>query len=134
MDQPTTAASHRPRSEVEIIDLTSSMTTTVTSSPSPQLSTLYVTRWHRDNFIEFCKEKNISFHPDYSWKTFIWLVAKFIVEDREAEILQTDWKKLANADLAMTIHLSTAAACHRGFEILSHSRAFEGCDIQLRRS
>ncbi|KAG0642739.1 hypothetical protein HOY80DRAFT_1035689 [Tuber brumale] len=131
MDPIKTTAPHRLPSGTEIIDLTASPAVTFHPSPPPRPSTLSVTGWRRENLIDFFQEQNIIFHVDYSWKTFIWLVAKYIVEDREAEIVHTGWEKLANADLVMSIELSTENACLRGFEILSQSRAFTGCNIQL---
>ncbi|RPA94623.1 hypothetical protein L873DRAFT_1814193 [Choiromyces venosus 120613-1] len=70
------------------------------------------------HLLDFFREKNIEFHPDYSWKTFIWLIAKFIVNGREEEIVETDWRKMARGGTAMFIKFSTMAAFDEGAEIL----------------
>ncbi|RPA96401.1 hypothetical protein L873DRAFT_1811600 [Choiromyces venosus 120613-1] len=71
--------------------------------------------------------------PDYSWKAFIWLIAKFIVNGCEEEIVETDWKKMVGGGTAMFIKFSTMAAFDGGVEVLRSSKAFEGCLVERIR-
>ncbi|RPA96319.1 hypothetical protein L873DRAFT_1236322 [Choiromyces venosus 120613-1] len=116
---------------VDTINFTTTIPAMSSISPS-QLPTLIVTGWHRTHLLDFAKEHNIPFHPDYSWKTFIILMAKFIVNGRETEIIFTHWKKLIGGQTALFIKLSTMEACNRGFDILANSKAFLDCLIELK--
>ncbi|RPA90188.1 hypothetical protein L873DRAFT_1821528, partial [Choiromyces venosus 120613-1] len=66
------------------------VTPSVTPNPAATASsvpTILVTDWHGSHVLDFFRKKNIEFHPDYSWKAFIWLIAKFIVDGGEEEIV-----------------------------------------------
>ncbi|KAG0137643.1 hypothetical protein HOY82DRAFT_535341 [Tuber indicum] len=131
----TTVGSPTPTSITSSpLSATSSASTTTTSGIPHQSSILIVVGWHRSNFLEFFEEHKIYFNPDWSWKTFILTVAKYIVDGREDEILCTNWAKVPGGESLMFIKLSSAAACSRGFDILCKSKGFAGCHVELRCS
>ncbi|RPA96366.1 hypothetical protein L873DRAFT_1811531 [Choiromyces venosus 120613-1] len=117
----------------DIMDFVTQSAPPKPAATASSVPTILVTDWHRSHLLDFFREKNIEFHPDYSWKTFIWLIAKFIVNGREEEIVETDWKKMAGGGTAMFIKFSTIPAFDEGVEILRSSKAFEGCLVERIR-
>ncbi|PUU82642.1 hypothetical protein B9Z19DRAFT_1120403 [Tuber borchii] len=131
---PSTKGGDEVEPTVNTNNTTKMTATSITPSILPQSSILRVIGWHRSNFLDFFYEHKIYFHPDWSWKTFVLTIAKFIVQNSEDEIISADWAKVPGGEPMMVIKFSSSAACSRGFEVLCKSKGFASCRIELRCS
>ncbi|KAG0133390.1 hypothetical protein HOY82DRAFT_538220 [Tuber indicum] len=128
--RPTTATyRHSSQAEMANTDGATSFTTSSGSSPLyPQ--TLCITDANIPIIAAFFMEQNITLPPDYTGAALITFMRNFIAYKVEADVLRTSARILHTGNAIITIKFSTPAACRHAFQILSQSKAFEGCKIQ----
>ncbi|KAG0133423.1 hypothetical protein HOY82DRAFT_538243 [Tuber indicum] len=127
--RPTTATyRHLSQAEMTNYDGATSFTSySGSSSLYPQ--SLRITDANIPNIVAFFEEQHISLPADYTGAALITFMRNFIAHKVEADVLRTSARILHTGNAIITLRFSTPAACRRAFQILSQSKAFEGCKI-----
>ncbi|KAG0133420.1 hypothetical protein HOY82DRAFT_604887 [Tuber indicum] len=104
--------------------------TTSSGPSSPSQQTVRITGVAISNLMAFLVEHNITLPAEYTGAALITSMRNFIAYKVDANVLRTTARIPHNGKAIISIKLATTTACRHALEILSQSRAFDGCNIQ----